>query len=187
MLFIRVGAEISGSADRTMEPSATEHAPEPAPAVGWIAPLAEGSDLPRKGNSSFNPVTVWARLKEYDVPERMLQAVFRSNREMNDDALEYLEYLPPQASVLHVEYRRKSRIFTLELVLREDGPRAVFYEQKSHGRLLRYFLGHDRPRFNVALTRRFQPEELTDAEIQEWFSFLVSGFKPQPASEKETG
>jgi hypothetical protein len=176
-----MGAKIFGSDDRNMEPSARDH----ASARNWIAPLTEREDGLSQGNAGFDPAAVWARLKEYDVPERVLQAVFRSNREMNDDALEYVEYLPPQASVLHVEYRRKSRVFTMELVLREDGPRAVFYEQKSHGRLLRCFLGHDRPRFNVALTRRFQPEKLTDAEIQEWFFFLLSGFKRLHAPEKK--
>ena len=162
-----------------MEPS--EH----APARDWIGPLAEGADQFPKGSARFDPVAVWARLKEYDVPERVLQAVFRSNREMGDDALEYLEYLPPQASVLHVEYRRRRRIFTMALVLRDDGPRAVFYEQKSHGLLLRYIFGHNRPRFKVALSRRFQPEQLTEAEIQEWFSFLLSGFKRLHAPEKK--
>lgn len=160
-----------------MEPQSPEH--------DWIAPLIEELKLPRKKSTTFRPETLWARLKEHDVPERVRQAVVRLNREMNDAVLEYVEYLPPQTSVLRVAYRERGRILAMEIVVREDGPKVVFYQQKSYGVLLRYLYGRYRSRSSVALSRRFQPEQLAHTDIQEWFSFLLSGFKRLPVPDKE--
>jgi len=161
-----------------MEPSNPQH--------DWVAPLIEELRLPRKQTTSFDPASLWDRLQKCAVPDRVRQAVARLNHELNDTVLEYLEYLPPQVTVLRVAYRRRANILVMEFVLREQGPKAVFYQQRTYGPLLRYLSGRERSRFDVVLARHFKPEALTESDIQEWLSFLLSGFKRLSAPGAQT-
>jgi hypothetical protein len=150
----------------------------------WVPPLVEELDLSsRRRSGKFDAAALWDQLRAHNILDRIHQAVVQLNREMNDDVLDYLEYAAPQSTVLRVAYRKRQRTMMMELVLREEGPKAVFYGRRPRGWLMRYLSGSDRSRVNVVLSRRFKADALGDAEIREWFSFLLSEFKRPPTRE----
>jgi hypothetical protein len=154
-----------------------------APKRDWVPPLVEELHLPRRRSGKFDVSAHWDQLRAHNILDRIHQAVVRLNHEMNDDVLEYLEYAAPQSTVLRVAYRKRGRTLAMELVLREEGPKAVFYGRKPRTWLMRLLSGSERSHVHVVLSRRFEPSALGDGEIREWFSFLLSEFKRLPASE----
>jgi hypothetical protein len=77
---------------------------------------------------------------------------------------------------------------TMELAILPEGPGVVFSSKKKHAlvnRIQRYCGLHPTEKNSVICKLLIDPAMVRDAEIQEWFNYLLSGlhhsFKPQPA------
>lgn len=71
--------------------------------------------------------------------------------------------------------------FTMELAILPDGPGVVFSSCKSRPwvkKLQRYCGYRPEEKIRVICKRNINPASVNDAEIQQWFTYLLSGLHP---------
>jgi hypothetical protein len=143
----------------------------------WIGSLVEELDLFVK-----DPVTDVSRfralLEECRLPERIRQTVVAVHRELGYAALDLLDFLPPQRSILLLSFCKKKTEYVMEIVLRTTGPAVVFHSvTRTLGSWERYIYGYSRSTGSrIAFNQSFMPVEITDETVKVWFSFLLSEF-----------
>jgi hypothetical protein len=142
----------------------------------WIGSLVEELDLfvkePVADLSQFR-----ALLEECRLPERIRQTVGIVNRELGYAALDLLDFLPPHRSILRLSFWKKKTEYVMEIVLRTTGPAVVFHSVTTPSSWERYIYGYQRPSGSrIVFNQSFMPEEITDATVKIWFSFLLSEF-----------
>jgi hypothetical protein len=149
-----------------------------AASTDWIGSLVTELDLVEEAGPVADLSDFRAQMEEFHLLERIRQTVAAVNEEVGYQALELLDFLPPQRSVMRLAFSKKRTEYTLEIVVRASGPGVVFHSAaKSHGTWERYLYGCSRPlESNIAFKQDFNPAAITDETIRVWFSYLLSGF-----------
>jgi hypothetical protein len=158
----------------------------------WINPLLSQLDLVHLENGLIDFKAYRTQLEEFRLPERIRQIVAGVNGTAGYHVLELLDFLPPQRTVLRVNFAKEHTENIMELVLRQSGPTVKFYSLKKASNPWSGFfptLSRRRNRSSF-LDLGIHPAEVLDDHIQAWLSYLLSGFakkfKPrgkQPLSE----
>jgi hypothetical protein len=144
----------------------------------WINPLLEKLELARPKSNPIDIRILWAELEEYHLPDRIHTVTANINHEAGYHVLNLLDYLPPQRSVVRVVYPKNKFEFVMAIVLLANGPAVTFHSARVVvSRWDRYIPGRSSSREHPnEMIRGFRAPEVTDRIIQEWFSFLLSGF-----------
>jgi hypothetical protein len=155
----------------------------------WICSLVTELDLIKEKKPVADLNLFRTQLEECQLPERIRQTVAAINGEMGYRALNLLDFLPPQRSVLHVSLSRKKTEYIMEIVIRTSGPAVVFhYVTGAPGSWERYLYGFWRTMgSHIAFNQGFKPAKITDEIVRGWLSFLLSGFDKKFNPELETG
>lgn len=111
--------------------------------------------------------------------DRIRAAVTQMNREAGRQIIESQEFLPPARLVIRLRHARGRTDYCLEIVVREEGPKAVFYTIKKSSRGLLRIFGGANNRISKAYSSYFQPEPVREAEVQSWIAFVLSEFKSE--------
>ena len=119
-----------------------------------------------------------AELEKSQFLDRVRSAVTQMNREAGRQIVESCEFLPPARLVMRLRHARGGTQYCLEIVVRVEGPKAVFYTIKKvpHG-LQRIFGNTANNRISNACSIYFRPEAVRESDVQSWITFLLSGFK----------
>ncbi len=146
----------------------------------WIRPLLSQLDLLHQTEvPAKDPASLWDELTKSTLLDRLRQLPSLINQEAGYPLLNVQWFLPPQKVVCTFTVRKDTNDCGMQLVLRQAGPTLVFYTKKkgreatSYG-LYRYLTGSS---INVKHRRVIRPAAVTDRDLQEWFSYLLSGFQ----------
>lgn len=154
----------------------------------WIRPLLSDLDLIGHTPEAKDPAEIWKELERSRLLDRLRELPALINKEAGYPLVNVQWFLPPQKVVCTFTVRKPKTEYGIQIVLRKGGPVLVFYSKKPRSRgnssgygLYRYLgvgTGVD-----VKLRRAIRPTEVTDQDLQEWFSYLLSGFQDsfQPA------
>ncbi len=115
----------------------------------------------------------WAQLEKCQFLERIEEVVEEVNQTAGRDILHLDYFLPPQSSFLKITFSRSRVEHVMKIVLWSTGPALIFYSHNESS------ADYDRRTANPAIefVQYIQPEEVTEDDIQRWFSYLLSGFK----------
>lgn len=144
----------------------------------WIGPLVTELNLVKEKDSLAERNRFRAQLEDSQLLERIRKAAADINAEVGYRAVDLLEFLSPQRSVLRLSYVKVKTHYHLEIVIRISGPAVVFHSvHKGADKWTWYlhpYLGSRGS--STAFSQNFNPVEITEETIQAWFSFLLSGF-----------
>ncbi len=145
----------------------------------WIKPLLMKLQL--VGPEEFSPdlTTLRAQLEESGFMEQICEAVGQVNRTAGRSILQLESFLPPRRAVSKVSFYNEKTEHVMEIVLRTRGPALVFYSRKqSSAGYLRYINRYSYLRKpSIRFVQHVQPKDVTEHDIECWFSYLLSGFK----------
>jgi len=112
--------------------------------------------------------------------ERVAEAV---NERTGDLLIEVQSYLPPEALVRSFSFQKNNRDYVLQLESWGPDPRLVALSRKWRGPLflsslgwIYRLLGIEEHVIEVPFECAFRPEDVTEADIEQWFVYLISGF-----------
>jgi len=146
----------------------------------WIRPLLSRLDLVSHAEGEKNPAELWDELARTGLLDRLRALPSLINEEAGRHLVHEQWFLPPQRVVCTFTLRKEKLQYGMQLVLRRTGPFLVFYTKKpgtssrAHS-LYRYISGT--PAIDVRSRRLLRPAEVSEADLQEWFSYLLSGFE----------
>ncbi len=129
------------------------------PSGNWIAPLVTELNLVRERETVINLDLFRAQLEDSQLLERIRKVAAEINAEVGYHALDLMDFLSPQRTVLRLSLSKNRTEYIFEIVLRVSGPAVVFHS-----------VPEDSDRWNWYLYG--SSEEI----IQVWFSFLLSRF-----------
>jgi hypothetical protein len=100
------------------------------------------------------------------------------NSEAGHQLIESQEFLPPARLVSRLRFRRGNTDYCLEIAVRPEGPKAIFYTVKKLPRgIQRLFNNRATNRISTAYKVFFRPEAVTTDDVQAWCTYLVTEFK----------
>jgi hypothetical protein len=145
----------------------------------WISPLLTKLDLVQANVELIDFRPCWAHLEECRLPERMRKIVADVNGAAGYHVLELLDFLPPQKTVLRVSYSEQRNEHVMQIVVRENGAGVIFYSiRKTRDMWERYFPNRSRKGSRMTvLDLDLHPMEILEEDIQNWISYLLSGFE----------
>jgi len=119
--------------------------------------------------------------------DKVRSTVTQMNREAGHQLIESQEFLPPARVVSRLRFRRGNTDYCLEIAVRPQGPKAIFYTVKRVPRGIQRFFNHKTSsRTSTAYKMFFRPEAVTKDNVQAWCTYLVSefqtSFKPETNS-----
>jgi hypothetical protein len=157
----------------------------------WINPLLAQLDLVRTNEAPIDLGRYRAQIEECRLPERIRKVAADVNRAAGAQLLEFLDFLPPQKTVLRVSFSKDRTENALEISLDERGATVVFYStKKTRYAWERYFPNPSKEGYSTTvLELDFHAAEILEKDIENWFSYLLSEFdkkfkpspKPQPS------
>jgi len=155
----------------------------------WIGPLVTELNLVKEKETVIDLDRFRAQLEDSKLLERIRKAAADINAEVGYHALDLMDFLSPQRSVLRLSFSKNTTEYNMEIALRMSGPAVVFHSvDEVSDRRNRYLYGYSRSRGSrIAFNQNFNPAEITEEIIQVWFSFLLSRFddKFKPRTCKE--
>ncbi len=159
------------------------------PSGNWIAPLVTELNLVRERETVINLDLFRAQLEDSQLLERIRKVAAEINAEVGYHALDLMDFLSPQRTVLRLSLSKNRTEYIFEIVLRVSGPAVVFHSvPEDSDRWNWYLYGSSGSRGSrIAFNQNFNPAEITEEIIQVWFSFLLSRFddKFKPRTCKE--
>jgi hypothetical protein len=121
-----------------------------------------------------------AELERSQFLDRIRGAVTQMNREAGRQIIESQEFLPPARLVIRLRHARGGTRYCLEIVVRPEGPKAVFYTIKKVPRGLQRIFGNSaNNRISNAYSIYFRPDAVREADVQSWIKFVLSEFKTE--------
>lgn len=161
----------------------------------WIDEALQRFHLRKKVIDDSRFDRFWMMIDRSRLPERMYATCCAIN-EQSDQGLIYEEtFLQPHPVARRYILEKDNRIIFMELVILFEGPGLVFSSHqtrhwvKSIRRYCGYCIGEKN---NIVCKLVIDPEAVSDADVQRWFTFLLSGlqyrYKPRQTelSLKET-
>jgi hypothetical protein len=110
--------------------------------------------------------------------DKVRSTVTQINHEAGHQIIEAQEFLPPARLVSRLRFTRRGTDFCLEIAVRPEGPKAVFYTVKKFPRGLHRFFGNNAPnKISTICKVYFRPSAVTSEDVQSWCTYLVSEFK----------
>lgn len=92
-------------------------------------------------------------------------------------------YLAPEALVRSFSFRKADTEYVLQLESWGSEPTLVFLVRRWRGRLFLTWLGWiyrlfgaDECVIDVKIRSQFRPNDVTEADVERWFTYLISGF-----------
>lgn len=144
----------------------------------WIRSLVAELKLAREQGPAADLSQSRTQLEMSDVCEQIRNAVTEINDELGYQALYFLDFLPPHRSIFRVSFDKAGTRYSLELVVRQTGPVAVFHcMEKTPGWLGRHIFG--RAHFStsrVVCSQEFNSSAIARETIQMWVAYVLSGF-----------
>src|SRR6266853_868011 len=127
----------------------------------WIGALVAELNLIKEKENLIDLNRFRAQLEESQLLERIRKAAAEINAEVGYCALDLLEFLSPQRSVLRLSYSKTKTDYILEIVLRTSGPAVVFNSVgKSSHRWNWYLHGYSESRkSSIAFNQNFNPAD----------------------------
>jgi hypothetical protein len=146
----------------------------------WIRPLLARLGLLQPNAEVLDPAKLWDELEQSTFLPRLREAARLINSEAGYQLMHIQWFLPPQRIVCTFSVKKEKADFKMQLVLRQAGPTMIFYSRGpgsgvNYSRLYRYLAGDTSG--NVRLRRVLLPADVTDKDLQEWFTYLLSGFQ----------
>jgi len=149
----------------------------------WINKASKDLKASAPKSSSPTAEEFRSQIQRYKVLEAMHAIYEAINQEAGAFVLRELLYLPPQKSICSYTFARHGVNYEMELVLTESGPTLFFSRHKTNqtlgGRVMqefyRLFGNPEHP--NIKHQLRIYPAIVSDFHVQEWFTYLLSGFR----------
>jgi hypothetical protein len=111
--------------------------------------------------------------------DKVRSTVSQINHEAGHQIIESQEFLPPARLVSRLRFSRRGTDYCLEIAVRPEGPKAVFYTVKKLPRgLHRIFNNNSTNRISTFYKLFFRPDAVGKDDVQSWCTYLVSEFKP---------
>lgn len=128
-----------------------------------------------------------AHLRERLAQSELLTTMDRIADEVNAKAGDLLidaqSYLPPEALVRSFSFRKAGTEYILQLESWGSDPTLVFLTRYCQGTLfVRWFgwiyrlFGSDEYVIDVKFRSQFRMEDVTEVDVERWFTYLISGF-----------
>jgi len=143
----------------------------------WINPLLSQLNLIDIRAINADPRYHWRQIEESHLIERISELVAQINNAAGYHVLEMLEFLPPQNKVLVINFDKGGVQHKMEVLLQNDGIFIIFgtVRRLSAG-WERYFPQNSKKgNYTAAFELAIQPAEILSKDIQNWFSYLLSG------------
>jgi hypothetical protein len=145
---------------------------------GWAKPVLDQMGLAQRPQNEELLSSLRTELERSQFLDRMRSAVTQMNREAGHQIIEPQEFLPPARLVIRLRHARGGTQYCLEIVVRPEGPKGVFYTIKKTPRGLRRIFGNTaNNRISNVYSVYFRPEAVREADVQSWITFVVSEFK----------
>lgn len=143
----------------------------------WINPLLSQLKLIEIKDVVADPRRLRQQIEENQLMDRVGKLVAEVNDTAGYHVLEMLEFLPPQKKVLVINFDRNDVQHKLEITLRNEGIFITFGTLKSFlASWDRYFAQNSRKdSYSLAWEQTIHPAEILSKDIQNWFSYLLSG------------
>jgi hypothetical protein len=147
---------------------------------GWAKPVLHQMGLVQVPEDSAILNSLRVEMEKSQFLDRIRGAVSQMNREAGRQIVESQEFLPPARLVLRLRHGRGGTQYCLEIVVRPEGPKAVFYTIKKVPRGLQRIFGNTaNNRISNAYSLYFRPEAVCESDAQSWITFLLSEFKSE--------
>jgi hypothetical protein len=146
----------------------------------WVRPLLAELHLLNHRGWPRPPGELWQELSQSDLLQRLEPLPSLINEQAGQPLVDAQWMLPPQEVVFSFAVVRNDTEFVMRLVLDQAGPLLVFFSKKvessyPHSAFYHYFMRDDS--IHVKLRYVIHPAQVTDQDLQEWFSYLLSGFQ----------
>ena len=146
---------------------------------GWAKPVLDQMGLSQQPQNEELLSSLRADLERSQFLDRIRSAVTQMNREAGRQIIDSQEFLPPARLVIRLRHARGGTQYCLEIVVRPEGPKAVFYTIKKVPRGLQRIFGNTaNNRISNVYSLYFRPEAVREDDVQSWITFVVSEFKP---------
>jgi hypothetical protein len=147
---------------------------------GWAKPVLDQMGLAQRPQNEELLSSLRAELERSQFLDRMRSAVTQMNREAGRQIIESQEFLPPARLVIRLRHSRGGTQYCLEIVVRPEGQKTVFYTIKKIPRGLQRIFGNTaNNRISNVYSLYFRPEAVREANVQSWITFVVSEFKSE--------
>ena len=147
---------------------------------GWAKPVLDQMGLAQQPQNEEILTSLRAELEKSQFLDRIRGAVTQMNHEAGRQVIESLEFLPPARLVVRLRHARGGTQYCLEIVVRPEGPKAVFYTIKKLPRGLQRFFGNTaNNRISNVYSIYFRPEAVRESDVQSWITFVLSEFKAE--------
>jgi len=143
----------------------------------WINPLLSQLKLIEMKDVIVDPRHLWEKIEENHLLERISKLVAEINTAAGNHILEMLEFLPPQKKVLVINFGKNGVQHKMEVTLENEGIFITFGTAKRFSTgWERYFSQNSRKdNYAVAWEQAIHPAEILSKDIQNWFTYLLSG------------
>ena len=152
----------------------------------WARPVLEEMGLAQAPAVEKLLAAHRIELEKSQLLEKIRSAVTQVNHEAGRQIIECQEFLAPARLVARLRFGGRGTSHCLEIAVRPDGPKAVFFTIKRMPRgLQRFFNNAANNRVTTVNSLYFRPEAVSEADVQSWIRFLLSEFKSkfQPATD----
>ncbi len=147
---------------------------------GWAKPVLDQMGLAQQPQNEEILTSLRTELEKSQFLDRIRRAVTQMNREAGRQIVESQEFLPPARLVIRLRHARGGTQYCLEIVVRPEGPKAVFYTIKKMPRGLQRIFGNTaNNRISNVYSIYFRPEAVRDSDVQSWITFVLSEFKSE--------
>lgn len=146
----------------------------------WIRSLLAELHLLNQRGWPKAPAELWQELAQSDLLQRLEPLPSLINEQAGQHVIEAHWMLPPQEVVFSFTVVRNDTEFFMRLILHQAGPMLVFLSKKldsgcARSAIYNYFMGNNP--FHVKLHFVIHPAHVTDQDLRQWFSYLLSGFR----------
>ena len=148
--------------------------------AGWAKPVLDQMGLAQAPAIEGILSSLRDELETSQFLDRIRDAVTQMNREAGRQIVESQEFLRPARLVTRLRHTRNGTQYCLEIAVRPEGPKAVFYTIKKVPRGLQRIFGNSASnRISNAYSLYFRPEAIREADVQSWIKFVLSEFKKE--------
>lgn len=151
-----------------------------------VRPRPFPTDSERDQCNEFRREIAQSRLEE-----RLSAAIASANRALGQQSLADVIFLQPQSLQRVCVFEKSGVEYEMALALRPAGPVIIFSSWDRRARTgwtgLRYLARFFRRKRSPEISREIpiQPAAVTDDEIQDWLTYLLSGFRHSLKSAKK--
>jgi hypothetical protein len=144
----------------------------------WAKPVLERMGLAQEPSVEGFLNDLRVELEKSRFLDKVRSTVSQINHEAGHKIIESQEFLAPARLVSRLRFSRRGTDYCLEIAVRQEGPKAVFYTVKKLPRgLQRIFNNNATNRISTAYKVFFRPDAVTKDDVQSWCIYLVSVFK----------